>query len=234
MKKEEEEVVESSLPIVYADAYIIVVNKPAGLMVEPDRWGYPNVEDILAAEFVPRNAFTKRAQPIHRLDRPVSGLVVFARTPMAIKHLQEQFENRTVKKMYWAMVEGNTTRQAELTQYLMKDEANKKALVNIKQIKGYKEAILGYSKIKSLPKHSWLEVRPRTGRFHQIRAQLGSIGHPIVGDVFYGSKTIFKEKEILLHARYLKFAHPKTNELMEFEADLLPSFNWSTYTADAR
>ncbi len=225
MKKENQEY----YSVVYSDPYIVVVNKPAGLMVERDKHGNPNLEDVLAQEFPPRNAFTSEVQPIHRIDRPVSGLVVFGRTPMAVKHLNEQFEKRNVKKVYWAIVQGNTPKEETLKNYIFKDNANKKAVVNKYKLKDHKEAELSYTEKKTFPKNTMIEVVLKTGRFHQIRAQLGFAGYPIVGDKLYSRSSAATGNEILLHSRSITFTHPKTLETMTFEAPLHKKSGWETF-----
>lgn len=160
---------------------------------------------------------------VHRLDRPVSGVVVFARTSKGASRLSEQFRNKTTKKAYRAIVEGKPdSEQASLTHYLRK-EKSLKATVFPRPTPNAKEALLDYKVIETLEDRSLLEIDLHTGRFHQIRAQLAFIGHPIVGDNKYGASTHLSENQIALYAHRLTFHHPINKEEIQLESPQ-PSF----------
>jgi 23S rRNA pseudouridine1911/1915/1917 synthase len=163
---------------------------------------------------------------VHRLDRPVSGVVVFARTSKGASRLSEQFRKKTTKKIYRALVEGTPQpQQACLTHYLRK-EKSLKATVFPRATPNAKEAQLDYEVIETLQNTSLLDIHLHTGRFHQIRAQLAFIGHPIVGDKKYGAHSALAEGQIALYAHRLVFNHPTSKE--EIIIDCHPPKNWPT------
>ena len=161
---------------------------------------------------------------VHRLDRPVSGIVVFARTSKGASRLSEQFRKQTTKKIYRALVEGTPqSQQASLKHYLRK-EKSLKATVFPRATPNTKEALLDYEVIETLQNTSLLDIHLHTGRFHQIRAQLAFIGHPIVGDKKYGAHSALPEGQIALHAQRMLFNHPASKE--EIIIDCPPPKNW--------
>ncbi len=161
---------------------------------------------------------------VHRLDRPVSGVVVFGRTSKGSSRLSEQFRQKTTKKIYRALVEGTPEpQQASLTHYLRK-EKSLKATVFPRPTPDAKEALLDYEVIETSGTTSQLDIHLHTGRFHQIRAQLAFIGHPIVGDKKYGASSMLPEGRIALHARRMVFHHPTSKE--EIVIDCLPPQDW--------
>jgi len=165
---------------------------------------------------------------VHRLDRPVSGIVVFARTSKGASRLSEQFRKQTTKKIYRALVEGTPqSQQASLTHYLRK-EKSLKATVFPRATPNAKEALLDYEVIETLQNTSLLDIHLHTGRFHQIRAQLAFIGHPIVGDKKYGAHSALPEGQIALHAQRMLFNHPASKE--EIIIDCPPPKNWPRRT----
>ena len=165
---------------------------------------------------------------VHRLDRPVSGVVVFARTSKGASRLSEQFRKKTTKKIYRALVEGTPqSQQASLTHYLRK-EKSLKATVFPRATPNTKEALLDYEVIETLQNTSLLDIHLHTGRFHQIRAQLAFIGHPIVGDKKYGAHSALPEGQIALHAQRMLFNHPASKE--EIIIDCPPPKNWPRRT----
>jgi len=165
---------------------------------------------------------------VHRLDRPVSGIVVFARTSKGASRLSEQFRKQTTKKIYRALVEGTPqSQQASLTHYLRK-EKSLKATVFPRATPNTKEALLDYEVIETLQNTSLLDIHLHTGRFHQIRAQLAFIGHPIVGDKKYGAHSALPEGQIALHAQRMLFNHPASKE--EIIIDCPPPKNWPRRT----
>jgi len=211
-----------SLDILYADNHLLVVNKPAGIAT----MGLPDGEETLltvAKEYV-KSRYDKPGNVylgvVSRLDVPVSGVVVFARTSKAAARLNEQFRDHTVEKIYHAMVEGNISpKEGMLVNHLCEDERHRKMWVTARPTAESKEARLRYKCLKCDGNRSLLEVTLETGRKHQIRLQLSHKGHPILGDRKYFSITPFPQG-IALHAKRLVIAHPVTREPLTFEAPL--------------
>lgn len=215
-----------SLEILYLDNHLIAVHKPAGVLIQPDASGeislLDQVKDWIKVEYKkPGKVFLGL---VHRLDRPVSGVVVFARTSKGASRLSEQFRNKTTKKIYRTLVEGSPKpSQTSLTHYLRK-EKSLKATVFPRPTPNAKEALLDYKVIETFPKTSLLDIHLHTGRFHQIRSQLSFIGHPIVGDKKYGSHLELPKGQIALHALRMIFNHPTTKEEITIKC---PSPNWA-------
>jgi 23S rRNA pseudouridine955/2504/2580 synthase/23S rRNA pseudouridine1911/1915/1917 synthase len=205
--------------ILFEDEYIIVLYKPCSLMVEPDRNGYPNllqqVQRYLKTSMpVGTELYT---QHIHRLDRPVSGIVLFAKQRAVLKNLSEQFAERRVKKYYQALT---INAPAELTgtlEHWHRKEKKKAVLYNEEQPWSEK-AILNYNVKQFLNKFLW-NIELHTGKYHQIRAQLSATGCPIIGDTLYGSDVPYRQDSIALHACKLIFFHPVTNEEIVIEKE---------------
>lgn len=201
--------------IVFEDNHLLVINKKAGQLVQGDKTGDLSLLDLLK-DFIkvrdqkPGNVFLGL---VHRIDRPTSGLVIYAKTSKALSRLTQMVKNRDIKKTYWAVVPKVEIPYAQrLIHYLQKNEKNNKSTVFPKVTDGAKEAILNYEIIKTLDNFQLLEVDLETGRHHQIRAQLAKIGAPIKGDLKYGSPRSNPDGGIHLHARKLEFIHPVTNE----------------------
>ena len=217
-----------SLDILYLDNHLIAVRKPAGVLTQPDDSGtvslMDQVKDWIKTEYKkPGKVFLGL---VHRLDRPVSGIVVFARTSKGASRLSEQFREKTTKKIYRALVEGTPQPQkASLTHYLRK-EKSLKATVFPRATPNAKEAVLDYEVIETLESTSLLDIHLHTGRFHQIRAQLAFIGHPIVGDKKYGAHSTLPEGQIALCAHRLIFKHPTSKEEISIESS--PPSCWPT------
>ncbi|MCB0522038.1 MAG: RluA family pseudouridine synthase [Lewinellaceae bacterium] len=218
-------------PIIFEDNYILAINKPAGLQAEADRWGSPSVE-------LEATAYLEKTYPwkkqlivgiVHRLDRPVSGVMLLAKTPMALKSLNLQFERRTVRKKYLALVEGELpTASGELVDWLGKDQSERRAVVSSRQDKQARECRLLFQVLETgKDGKSLVEVELLTGRYHQIRAQLAAIGCPIMGDGKYGS-TLDGGGMICLHAHSLSVEHPKTGAPLLLEAPLPAEGIWKT------
>ena len=207
--------------IIYEDNHLMVINKKAGQLVQGDKTGDESLLEsiknfIKKRDEKPGNVFLGL---VHRIDRPTSGLVIYAKTSKALSRLTVMVKNREVKKTYWAIVAKEMiAQQQRLVHYLQKNEKNNKAIVYIKPTAGAKEAILTYTVIKSLENYQLLEVDLETGRHHQIRAQLSKIGIPIKGDLKYGAARSNPDGGISLHARRLEFQHPVTKELIIIEA----------------
>ncbi|WP_124642654.1 MULTISPECIES: RluA family pseudouridine synthase [Amniculibacterium] len=203
--------------IAYEDNHLMVVNKKVGQLVQGDKTGDESLLEavknfIKIRDQKPGNVFLGL---VHRIDRPTSGLVIYAKTSKALSRLTQMVKNREVKKTYWALVGKDAIPQSlRLVHYLKKNEKNNKAIVFTKPTEGAKEAVLTYQIIKSLDRYLLLEVDLETGRHHQIRAQLSKNGTPIKGDLKYGAPRSNPDGGISLHARKLEFIHPTTKELI--------------------
>ena len=202
--------------IIYSDNHILVASKPAGWLTQPDQSHGPSLEGF-AKEWV-KSEYNKPGavflHAIHRLDKPVSGLVLFARTSKALTRLNEQSRAQEIERIYWAEVEGILPhKEARLKHYLIHGEH--RALLARAEDKEAKVAVLNYV-VERFNAHSTLvSIDLETGRYHQIRAQFSAIGHPIVGDKRYGAKSGL-ESAIRLHGWQLLFEHPVTNEELSF------------------
>lgn len=207
--------------IVFEDNHLFVINKKAGQLVQGDKTGDLSLLDLIK-NFIkkrdnkPGNVFLGL---VHRIDRPTSGLVIYAKTSKALSRLTQMIKNREIKKTYWAVVQkSEIPKRQRLIHYLQKNEKTNKATVFPKVTDGAKEAILNYEIIKILDNFQLLEIDLETGRHHQIRAQLSKIGAPIKGDLKYGASRSNPDGGIHLHARKLQFQHPVTNENLEITA----------------
>ncbi|RLD41701.1 MAG: RNA pseudouridine synthase [Bacteroidetes bacterium] len=207
--------------ILYEDNHLIVVNKLPSEIVQGDKTGdFPlsdKVKEYLKKKYnKPGNVFTG---VIHRLDRPVSGVVIFAKTGKALSRMNELIKNRKIKKTYWAIVKNKPKeKEAVLTHFLLRNEKKNKSFISNKKQENSKEAILTYRLMASSKDYHLLEVDLQTGRHHQIRAQLAAIGCPIKGDLKYGYSRSNKDASISLHARSVSFVHPVKKELLKIEA----------------
>lgn len=209
------------LNILFEDHYLLVLDKPAGVQVEADRFGNPSLQAQVQAYF--QKTFPWKKQLIvglvHRLDRLVSGVVLIAKTPMALKEVNRQFETRQVRKIYLAVVEGTLAeKESELVNWLKKEPENKRSVVGKENEKGTQECRLRYRVLRENSEKTLVEIELLTGRYHQIRTQFSALGNPIVGDEKYGSRQVAGKDQILLHAHRLSVRHPKTGEPMNFEA----------------
>lgn len=213
----------SESQIVYEDNHILIINKKAGQLVQGDKTGDESLLDsiknfIKKRDGKPGNVFLGL---VHRIDRPTSGLVIYAKTSKALSRLTQMVKSREIKKTYWALVPKEMIPQSQrLVHYLKKNEKNNKAIVFPKVTEGAREAILSYNIIKFLDNYQLLEIDLETGRHHQIRAQLSKIGVPIKGDLKYGSPRSNPDGGISLHARKLHFTHPVTKESIEIIASV--------------
>ncbi len=219
----------NNLSVLYEDNHIIVINKKPGDLVQGDK-----TKDITLPEMIKNYLKIKYNKPgnvfcgvVHRLDRPTSGVVLFARTSKALKRMNEQFKTKQPKKTYWAITEKTNIKKKDfLIHYLKKNEKKNKSFSVSKNIKGAKEAILNYQIIKELDRYFLIEVELETGRHHQIRAQLSTIGSSIKGDVKYGAKRPNTDGSIALHAKKLCFYHPTTNEEICINAPTPKNDTW--------
>ncbi len=207
--------------IIYEDNHLLVINKKVGQLVQGDKTGDESLLEsiknhIKKRDDKPGNVFLGL---VHRIDRPTSGLVIYAKTSKALSRLTQMVKNREIKKTYWAVVPKEPLPQSQrLVHYLKKNEKNNKAIIFPKLTEGAKEAILTYHIIQSLDHYMLLEIDLETGRHHQIRAQLSKTGIPIKGDLKYGSPRSNTDGGIHLHARKLEFIHPVTKENIEITA----------------
>ncbi|MDR1698374.1 MAG: RluA family pseudouridine synthase [Prevotellaceae bacterium] len=223
------------MQIIYEDNHIIAVNKTTSEIVQGDKTG-----DEPLSESIKRYIKEKYNKPgevflgvTHRLDRPVSGIVLFARTSKALARLNDMFRNQEIKKTYWAIVKQRPP-QAEmrLEHYLVRNEKQNKSYAHNEEIKGSKKAALSFKQIGASDNYFLLEINLETGRHHQIRAQLAKIGSPIKGDLKYGFARSNKDGGISLHARSVEFTHPVTKATIRLTAET-PSGDklWGSFRA---
>lgn len=207
--------------ILYEDNHCIAVSKPHGMLVQGDITGDKNLMDevkafIKARDKKPGNVFLGL---VHRLDRPVGGVTLFAKTSKGASRLAEQFRLRSVEKVYWAVVEGVPKQHAgKIIQFLRKDEAQNLVTAFAREVSGSFRAELDYEVLRSSHGKSLVQIHPKTGRPHQIRVGLASLGTPIVGDLKYGAKTKLHH-DIALFARSLSFDQPTTHERVSVTAE---------------
>ena len=210
------------LDILYLDNHLITVCKPAGKLTQSDEFGEASLMDMVKGWI--KTEYKKPGKVflglVHRLDRNVSGVVMFARTSKGASRISEQFRQKSTKKIYRALVEGTPEpQQASLRHYLRK-EKSLKATVFPRVTINAKEALLDYEVIETFADTSLIEIRLHTGRFHQIRAQLSVIGHPIVGDKKYGASSALPAERIALHAQSMTFKHPTSKEEIVIDCHL--------------
>ena len=220
------------MTVVYEDNHIIVVNKTASEIVQADKTG-----DTPLSETVKQYLKEKYQKPgnvflgvTHRLDRPVSGLVIFAKTSTALTRLNEMFRAGEVKKTYWAVVKNAPKEsEGELVHFLVRNEKQNKSYAYDKEVPNSKKAVLDYRLIGRSENYYLLEVDLKTGRHHQIRCQLAKMGCPIKGDLKYGSPRSNPDGSICLHARRVRFVHPVSKELIELKAPLPEGNLWKGF-----
>ena len=223
------------MEVIYEDNHIIVVNKTSSEIVQGDKTG-----DTPLSEMVKQYLKEKYNKPgnvfigvTHRLDRPVSGLVVFAKTSKALPRLNEMFRNGEVKKTYWAIVkECPKETEGELVHYLVRNEKQNKSYAYDKEVKNSKKAVLHYKLIGHSQNYYLLEVDLKTGRHHQIRCQLAKMGCPIKGDLKYGSPRSNPDGSICLHARTVQFVHPVSKEMIRLTAPVPEGNLWNGFEID--
>lgn len=223
--------------VLYEDNHLIVVNKLPSEIVQGDKTGdVPLSEEV--KEYIrkkynkPGNVFTG---VIHRLDRPVSGVVVFAKTGKALSRMNELVKNREIKKTYWAIVKNKPKeKEATLTHILVRNEKKNKSFVSNKKQENSKEARLSYRLVASSKDYFLLEVDLHTGRHHQIRAQLAAMGCPIKGDLKYGYSRSNKDASVSLHARSVSFVHPVKKEQLSIVANPPEDVLWQYFEGKMR
>lgn len=219
--------------VIYEDNHLLVVNKPAGWLVQGDESG-----DLPLSEWAKQYIKHRYDKPgdvflgvVHRLDRPVSGVVVFARTSKALSRMNKLFQERKIEKTYWAITaEVPDPLEGTLVHYIKKDpRRNRSHAWDRPREAGAKKAELTYRLLARVGHHYLLEVKPLTGRPHQIRAQLAKMGWPIRGDVKYGFPEPNPDASIHLHCRALAFVHPVRKEPVKFTAPLPNEQVWNLF-----
>lgn len=217
------------IDVLYEDNHLIAVNKKSGDIIQGDKTGDTPLSDYVKLYI--KKKYKKVGDvflgTIHRLDRPTSGVILFARTSKCLKRMNEQFRNKEIKKTYWAIVNNAPPQDfGTLANNLQKNEKKNKSFVT-KNLNG-KSAILDYKLLKRLDNFYHLEVTPKTGRHHQIRVQLSNIGCIIKGDLKYGAKRSNKDASIHLIAKKIEFTHPVKRELISITAGCPKDILWDT------
>jgi 23S rRNA pseudouridine1911/1915/1917 synthase len=209
--------------IVYEDNHLIVVNKASGVLVQTDKSNDVALEDLLKLYI--KQKYNKPGDVflgvVHRLDRPVSGLVIFAKTSKALVRMNELFKQRDIEKVYWAVVANTPPQESEtLVHWLTRNEKANTSKAHKSEIKNSQRAELRYQLIQSSERYKLLEINLMTGRHHQIRAQLQAINCPIVGDLKYGYPRSSPDGSIFLHSCRTTFMHPVKKEEITLEAPM--------------
>jgi 23S rRNA pseudouridine1911/1915/1917 synthase len=221
------------MEVIYEDNHIIAINKSVADIVQVDKTGDLSLEEKLKQYIKekynkPREVFLG---VIHRIDRPVSGIVLFARTSKALTRFNQMFQVKTIKKTYWAVVKEKPPKESDtLTHFLVRDNNKNKTYASEKEISNSKKAILTYKIIDKSDNFYLLEIDLQTGRHHQIRSQLAKIGCPIKGDLKYGYPRSNEDGGICLHARKVEFEHPVTHEQVKIIANLPENNLWSFFS----
>ena len=225
------------MQVIYEDNHIIIVNKESGEIVQGDKTG-----DQPLSETVKQYIKTTHNKPgnvflgvVHRLDRPVSGVVVFAKTSKALARLNDMFREGQVHKTYWAIVQGKPGSEADtLTGWITRNEKQNKSYIHPREVRGSKQAVLKYRILACTDRYSLLEVQLLTGRHHQIRCQLSAMGCPIKGDLKYGAKRSNPDGSISLHARRVEFIHPVSKLPIVAEATIPNDNLWREITTSVQ
>jgi 23S rRNA pseudouridine1911/1915/1917 synthase len=222
--------IKENLQILHEDNHIIVINKRVGDIVQGDKTGDKPLS-VIVKEYI-KEKYNKPGEVflgvVHRLDRPTTGIVVFARTSKALERLNAMFSNRETQKTYWAVVKNKPSKAEDtLVHYLKRNEKNNTSKAHLKEVPESKKASLDYKIIKELDNYYVLEINLHTGRHHQIRAQLNAIGCPIKGDLKYGFDRSNPDGGIHLHAIKLVFNHPVTKETIKLIAPTPKDVIWN-------
>jgi 23S rRNA pseudouridine1911/1915/1917 synthase len=212
-----------NLQVIFEDNHLIIINKRVGDIVQADKTGDKALREVVK-EYL-KEKYQKPGEVflgvIHRIDRPTSGLVIFAKTSKALTRMNESFKNRSTQKIYWAIVKNNPLLHKDtLTHYLTRNSKNNTSKAFTKEVLESKMAVLDYQILKKIDNYSLLEIHLHTGRHHQIRAQLAAIGSPIKGDLKYGFNRSNPDAGICLHAYSIVFSHPVTKDIMKFTAEV--------------
>lgn len=220
------------MTVLYEDNHLIIVNKASGEIVQGDKTGDKPLSDIVK-EYLkvkynkPGNVF---CGVTHRLDRPTTGVVVFAKTSKALSRLNTLFREGKVEKTYWAIVKDKPPKEEDvLTHFLIKNEKNNKSTAHLTQKEGTKKAVLHYRLVAASRDYYLLEVDLETGRHHQIRVQLAKIGCPIKGDLKYGARRSNPDGSISLHARSVAFTHPVSHKQIHVIAPVPDDPLWRAF-----
>ena len=219
-----------NLQVLFEDNHIVIVNKRSGDITQGDKTGDKPLSDVVK-EYI-KKKYDKAGNVflgvVHRLDRPTSGVIIFARTSKALERLNKMLRDKIISKTYWAVIKNHPEKEKNtLINYLKKNPKNNKSSVYTKEIDGSKKAISHYNVIKKLDNYSLVEIDLETGRHHQIRAQLSFIGFPIKGDLKYGFNRSNKDGSIHLHARKIEFVHPVTKEQISVIAPTPQEVIWN-------
>lgn len=218
--------------ILYEDNHLVIVNKLAGELVQGDKTNDRTLADLVREYIEKRDAKPGKAYlgiP-HRLDRPVSGIIVYTKTSKGLSRMSELFRVKQINKIYWAIVEQKPPQLAgHLTGWMIKDNVKNKSFVSDEERPGFKQASLSYKFLASSSHYHLIEVSLETGRHHQIRAQLAHIGCVIKGDLKYGSKRSNPDTSIALHARTVNFVHPIKNVPVAVTAPCPQDTLWSYF-----
>jgi 23S rRNA pseudouridine1911/1915/1917 synthase len=220
-----------NLQVLQEDNHIIVINKRVGDIVQGDKTGDEPLSDVVKAYL--KEKYNKPGEVflgvVHRLDRPTTGIVVFAKTSKALTRLNETFKNRETQKTYWAVVKNQPPKETDtLVHFLKRNAKNNTSKAHTNEVLDSKKASLSYKIIKKLDNYFVLEIDLHTGRHHQIRVQLQAIGCPIKGDLKYGFDRSNPDGGIHLHARKLVLSHPVTKESLSFTAPTPNEVIWNT------
>ncbi len=220
------------LEVLFEDNHLIVVNKLPGQLVQGDKTGDAPLGDLVK-EYI-KVKYEKPGEVflgvVHRIDRPVSGIVIFARTSKALARMNELFREKKIQKTYWAVVKNRPPAdQGTLIHYLIKDEARNKSKAYDKEIKNSQRSWLDYKVLGKSDNYFLLEINPHTGRHHQIRVQLSTMGCPIKGDIKYGFDRTNEDGSIHLHARSIQFIHPVKGEEIRLTASVPDEVIWNFF-----
>lgn len=216
------------LEVLFEDNHIIIVNKKSGEITQGDKTGdtplSEKVKEYIKHKYnKPGNVFIGT---VHRLDRPVTGVIVFAKTSKALTRLNKMFQDKQMQKTYWALCnQAPKIHTQKLSHYLVKDTQKNKTKAHLREVPNGKKSELIYTYLKKHKLKNLIEVKPLTGRPHQIRVQLSSMGCSILGDLKYGASKPNPDKSICLHARNIEFIHPVSKEIVDVTAPL-PIHNW--------
>ncbi|MCF8715747.1 RluA family pseudouridine synthase [Joostella atrarenae] len=222
-----------NLQVLYEDNHVIIINKRAGDIVQGDKTGDKPLSEVVK-EYI-KDKYNKPGNVylgvVHRLDRPTSGIVLFSKTSKALPRLNKLFKEKDAKKTYWAIVKNKPEKESDkLIHWMKRNPKQNKSYAHKNEVPDSKKAILDYTIIKSLNNYYLLEINLETGRHHQIRSQLSSIGCPIKGDLKYNFDRSNKDGSISLHASKLEFEHPVKKELISVTAPLPKDPLWDACT----
>jgi len=224
-----------NLDILFEDNHLIIINKQCGILVQGDKTG-----DIPLLEIVKKylkNKYDKKGNVflglVNRIDRPTSGIVIFAKTSKSLSRMNEKLKNRQIRKLYWLFISNKfKSNEGKLEGWFKKNKKINKSFYSSKEINNSKHGLLNYRKIETLKKYSKIEVDLITGRHHQIRCSFSEIGFPILGDLKYGSQRSNKDGGIYLHSREVYFTHPVSKEEINIKAEPPRSGLWSASPSD--